>query len=305
MTRWHHSEGSPRRRRRAGRFGLAAAVAVVLGPGSAGARELLPECDWSRAVKQASLYREEGQLGAARGELEMVLSTDRGTERAEVWLAFALVTYEQGDLAAAGTAMERLYRLNESGALEGELPGWGERFIERYEASVGQIVLEDAEPRLVAFSAGYESGGYAEMAERLLERESGVMVRASLSPIHLPPGVYRLGEARVEVRPGSGRPGVVPLTSLGDPKALESAARSAPRPEPFAVVPSPYLERCKERSLPPGVLASGTPVAESGFMDGAWPWVLGGLVVVGAGAAAAAVALHEPDWRLRFDGEAP
>lgn len=275
---------------------------VCLAP-SVSARELLPECEWERAVKQASLYREEGQLGAARGELEMVLRTDHGTERGEVWLAFALVTLDQGDLGAAGTAMERLYRLNESGALEGEIPPWGERFIERYEAAVGQLVLEDEAPRTVAFEASYESGSHREAASRLLEREGGVLTRASLSPIHLPPGVYRLGQARVEVRPGSGRPGVVPLASLGPPEALEARAAEVAPPPPFEVVPSPYLERCEERALPEGVLASGTPVPSGGFFDSAWPWVLGGLAVVGAGAAVAAVSLHEPDWRLRFGAQ--
>jgi hypothetical protein len=268
--------------------------------GPALAQELLPECEWERAVKQASLYAEDGELAAARGELEMVLQTRDGPDHAEVWFAYALVAFEQGDVATAGAAMDRIYEMNERGELPEVLPPWAERFIGRYEEAVGKLVLEHDRPLRVAFSASVESAEDKARAEALLAREDGVLVRSTLSPIYLPPGVYRLGDARVEVRPASERPVVVPLASVGAPAALAARAEGADPPPPFPVVPSTFLERCRERALPELVAAAPPPPGPS-FAEGPWPWILGGVALVGAGAAAAAVALHRPDWRLSFE----
>lgn len=272
-------------------------------PALALAQEVRPECEHTRGVKQASLYAEDGQLSAARGELEMVLATREGPKHADVWLAYALVAFEQGDLQTAGSAMDQVYEMNEAGEITEPLPPWGERFIARYEASVGKLVLEDQAPRRVGFSARFSAGSpeAKSRAEAFLARTDGFLVRGTLTPIFLPPGRYALGATEVEIRPASERPVVVPVDHLGELEVLTGAARSA-EPEPsFPVIPSPYAERCKEREMPTTVYTNA-PEDEGGFFAGPWPWILGGVLVAGGAAAAAAVALHEPDWRLRFDG---
>lgn len=279
------------------RFQSSICVFVALSAGSAQAQEVLPECEVARAVKQASLYVEDGQLAAARGELEMALRTRRGPETPELWFAYGLVSFEQGDFDAAGAAVARIYAFNEAGTLE-EVPDWAERFLARYELAVGTLVLEDTEPTWLSFEAEYVSGSQAERARVFLAREQGVLTRSTLDPIRLPVGIYRLGEARVEVRPSGERPVVVPVARLGDREQLSKRAASAPSPAPFPVIQSPYLERCEERPLPRNLGAA--PPSKSG--GSAWPWVIGGLVLAAAagGAVAAAVALDEPDWRLDF-----
>ncbi len=266
----------------------------------AAAQELRPECEGERAVKQASLYAENGDLAAARGELEMALRTRRGAEQAEVWLAYGLVTFEQGDLDTAGLAVDRVYALNEAGAVA-EMPPWAERFLNRFETQVGRIVFEDAEARRISFSVQYESGPEPDRARAVIEREGGRLARTTLTPVVLPVGVYQLGATRVEVRPASERPVVVEVENLGPPALLAAAARAAAPAPPFPVTPSPFLERCEERALP--TLATAPPEAP-GFFFGPWPWVLGGLLLAAGAGAAAAVATHEPGWRLSFAGEA-
>ncbi|NJK88541.1 MAG: hypothetical protein HC923_03505 [Myxococcales bacterium] len=268
--------------------------------GSSGRRPSLIKCDPNRAVQQAQVYRRAGQLGAARGELEMAKFTEAGYDDPVVRTWLAIVAFAQNDFSTAGRELSALGGLGKP--MPEPPPDTIKRFLEYYARNMGSAVVEagGTKGKLVAFRVEVDappiSAEQGSLMTRFLEVNQNVLLVKTGERIHLPAGSYRFGKATVDIYPG-GDAAPVGIETIGDPQELYAAGEGLPERPPFESVRPAQWNECVESRI----------MIEEGYAPKPWIdrnkwWLIGAgaAVAVGVGVGIAAAAASTTQYDIRF-----